>query len=69
MVSTVTSTPPRKLKLLYLHGYNETPGIVPLQMANFMATFGDLIELHSMPSIRFIFQPVMSKFLVQKTKT
>ena len=44
MVDKATATPPRKLRILCLHGYNNTGQIMMHQMQDFINTMGELCE-------------------------
>ena len=52
MVEKVMDSEPRKLRILCLHGYNNTCEIMMYQMQNFINTMSDLVEFSFIEGIR-----------------
>jgi len=54
---------PRKLRILCLHGYNNTGEIMKFQMKNFIETFGDLCEFTFLDGPAISQWPVIQHFV------
>ena len=52
MVEAVVAREPRKLRILCLHGYNNTSEIMMYQMQNFINTMSDLCEFSYIQGVR-----------------
>mmetsp|Transcript_26192 Transcript_26192/g.32746 ORF Transcript_26192/g.32746 Transcript_26192/m.32746 type:complete len:124 (+) Transcript_26192:39-410(+) len=51
-IKKVYTVEPRKLRILCLHGYNNTSDIMMYQMQNFINTMGDLCDFSFIEGIR-----------------
>ena len=57
---------PRKLRVLCLHGYNNTNEILMYQMQNFINTMGELVDFSFIEGLRNVSSDPPIKYFVDK---